>query len=204
MITRSASLALVSGVFMKLNPGMGTDVPKRVSRRELLAEVNAEGSRQGGAAVRLNIAIAHQQGMPLTDLQCMGLLAEMPSTPSDLAARLGLTTGAMTKVLDRLERSGYVARSADPADRRRITISADSARLADLAEAYAPMGERISRHLAGYSTAELEAVLKFMRFGQQAADEEIAEIRGRGIRHATRRRRGGQAPGRTAADQGPA
>jgi hypothetical protein len=44
--------------------------------------------------------------MPLADLQRMGLLADGPSTPGDLAAGLGLTSSAMTKVLDRLERAG--------------------------------------------------------------------------------------------------
>ncbi len=155
----------------------------------LLAEVTAEAPRQSAAAVRLNIAVAHQLGMPLADLQCMGLLADGPSAPGDLAALLGLTSGAMTKVLDRLERAGYVTRAADPSDRRRVTIAADPAGLARLADCYAPMGEKMSRYLAGCSPADLAAVLAFMRAGRRAADEEIARIRRQGIRHATRRPR---------------
>jgi len=95
----------------------------------------------------------------------------------------------MTKVLDRLERAGYITRAADPSDRRRITITADPDGLARLAAHYAPMGEKISRYLAESSTADLTAVLAFMRAGRQAADEEIARIRRQGIRHATRRSR---------------
>jgi len=167
---------------------------KQPSRRELLAEVNAEAPRQGAAAVRLSIAIAHQLAMPLADVQCMGLLAEGPSAPSDLAAQLGLTTGAMTKVLDRLEHAGYINRSADPSDRRRIVITADPEGLAALGAHYAPMGEKMSRHLAGYTSDELATILAFMRAGHQAADEEIARIRNDGIRHATRRSRRRSAP----------
>lgn len=162
------------------------------SRAGLLAELAAEAPRQGASAVRLNIAIAHQLAMPLADVQCMGLLADGPSAPGDLAARLGLTSGAMTKVLDRLERAGYITRSADPGDRRRITIAADPGGLARLAAHYAPMGEKISRYLDQLSTSDLAAVLAFMRAGREAADEEIDRIRRQGIRHATRRR--SQAP----------
>ena len=162
---------------------------KQPGRRELLAEVNAEAPRQAGATVRLSIAIAHQLRMPLADVQCMGLLAAGPSAPSDLAAQLGLTTGAMTKVLDRLQQAGYVTRAADPSDRRRIIIAANPSGLAELGDAYGPMGEKIGRHLASYSAAELQTVLDFMRAGREAADEEISRIRQRGIRHATRRPR---------------
>jgi DNA-binding MarR family transcriptional regulator len=159
-----------------------------LTRHELLAEVAAEGPRHGASAVRLSIAIAHQLGMPLADVQCMGLLATGHAAPTDLAAQLGLTTGAMTKVLDRLEHAGYITRSADPADRRRIVISSVPEGLAAIAAHYVPMGEKMNDHLAGYSTAELRTVLKFMCAGREAADEEIARIRAQGHRHATRRR----------------
>ena len=88
--------------------------------------------------MRLSIALAQQLGMPLADVQCLGLLAAGPSLPSDLAARLGLTTGATTKVLDRLQEAGYITRSADPADRRRIVITAEPEGFAALAVSSLP------------------------------------------------------------------
>jgi DNA-binding MarR family transcriptional regulator len=159
-------------------------------RRELLAEVSAEAVRHAAAAVRLSIALAQQLGMPLADVQCLGLLAAGPSVPSDLAARLGLTTGAMTKVLDRLQAAGYVTRSADPADRRRIVITADPEGFAALAVSDAPLRERMSGELARYTTGELAAIVTFLRAARQLADEETAHIRSQGIRHATRHARG--------------
>lgn len=137
--------------------------------------------------MRLSIAIAQQLGMPPTDVQCMGLLLDGPSAPSDLAAGLGLTTGAMTKVLDRLERAGYVSRAADPADRRRVVVAADPGGLAAVAAPYSAMGDRMSRYLAARSNEELTTILAFMRAGREAADDEIARIRAGGVRHATRR-----------------
>ena len=162
--------------------------PEPSMRSDLLADVATEAPRQAAAAVRLSIAVAHQLGMPLTDIQCMGLLEAGPAAPSDLAAQLGLTTGAVTKVLDRLEQIGFVARSPDPADRRRIVITADPKGFRLLTPYYAPMAEKMNRHLSGYSDDELQTVLGFMRAGRIAADEEITRIREQGNRHATRRR----------------
>ena len=168
------------------------------SRRELLAEVSTEAARHAAAAVRLSIALAQQLGMPLADVQCLGLLAAGPSVPSDLAVRLGLTTGAMTKVLDRLQDAGYITRSADPADRRRVVITADPEGFAALAVSYAPWRERMSDELAGYTTGDLAAIVRFLSAGRQLADEETAHIRSQGIRHATRRARGQSATAATA------
>ena len=167
---------------------------KAFTRGELLAAVAAEAPRQAAAAVRLSIAVAQQIGMPLTDVQCLGLLASGPAAPSDLAGQLGLTTGAMTKVLDRLERSGFVTRSPDPTDRRRIVITADPRGFEALAPYYAPMAERMNAYLAGYSDDELRTVLNLMRAGRIAADEEIARVREQGTTHATRRRPAGIHP----------
>jgi DNA-binding MarR family transcriptional regulator len=152
-----------------------------------MAGVTAEAPRQAGSAVRLHIAVAHKLGMQLADVQCMGLLKDGPAAPSDLAARLGLTTGAMTKVLDRLQACGYITRSSDPADRRRVRVAAGPAGLAGLAAVYGPLGERMSRLYDSYSTDELRVVLSFLRAGREAADAEITRIRQQGIRHATRR-----------------
>jgi DNA-binding MarR family transcriptional regulator len=92
----------------------------------------------------------------------------------------------MTKVLDRLERGGYVRRSADPADRRRIVVTASPQRLAEVGRHYGPIGEALARRLAGYTDDELRTVLKFMRDGLQVADAEIDRIRAAGTPHASR------------------
>jgi DNA-binding MarR family transcriptional regulator len=156
-------------------------------RRALLAEAHAEAPLHAASAVRLSIAVAQQLNMHPTDVQCMGLLIGGPASPTDLAARLGLTTGAMTKVLDRLQGAGYVSRAADPADRRRIVVAANPEGLAAVAAPYAPMGEAMSRYLEACGDDELATILAFMRAGRAAADEEIARIRAGGVRHAIRR-----------------
>ena len=156
-------------------------------RDELVADVTAEMPRQAGAARRFHIAMSHQIGIGPADLECVSLLAiEGPSSPSWLAEHLGLTTGAMTKMLDRLQRAGYITRSADPHDRRRIIVTVVPATLAEHAWRWDGMGKRMNDAIARYSASELAVILDFMRAGRQAADAEIALMRERGHAHAVR------------------
>lgn len=68
--------------------------------------------------------IAEDMGLSVTDAECIDFLQEMgPSTAGDLARATRLTTGAITSVIDRLEKAGYVQRSPDPKDRRKVIVS---------------------------------------------------------------------------------
>ena len=68
--------------------------------------------------------IANRMGLHVTDAECIDFLQEMgPSTAGDLAKATRLTTGAITNVIDRLEKAGYVKRSPDPKDRRKVIVS---------------------------------------------------------------------------------
>src|SRR6201995_6198325 len=68
--------------------------------------------------------IAGSMGLRVTDAECIDFLQEMgPSTAGDLAKATRLTTGAITSMIDRLEKAGYVKRSADPNDRRKVIVS---------------------------------------------------------------------------------
>jgi DNA-binding MarR family transcriptional regulator len=163
-------------------------VSNDATRARLLGQVAAEAPAHAAAAVRLNIAVANELGLPHTDVQCIGLLAGGPAAPTRLAERLGLTAGAVTKVLDRLERGGYVHRSADPADRRRIVVTASAEGLAEVGRRYAPVGEAFARRFADYTDDELRTVLKFMRDCREVAEVEIDRIRGAGTPHASRPR----------------
>lgn len=158
------------------------------ARAGLLSEVAAEAPAHAAAAVRLNIAVANQLGLPHTDVQCIGLLTGGPAAPTRLAERLGLTAGAVTKVIDRLERGGYVHRSADPADRRRIIVTASPEGLAEVGRYYVPIGEAFARQFASYTDDELRTVLKFMRDGLEVSETEIDRIRSAGVPHASRPR----------------
>lgn len=89
---------------------------------DLSADVNAVGQ---AAAARI--------GINQTDLICLNtLFREGPMSAGRIASALGLTSGATTTAIDRLERAGYVHRRPDPTDRRRVLVvaSEDGARSA--------------------------------------------------------------------------
>jgi DNA-binding MarR family transcriptional regulator len=73
--------------------------------------------------VRYYHAVADQLGLPVTDLTCLSVLRDRRRAHvGELAAELGLTTGAMTRVIDRLHRAGMVRRCPDPEDGRRVYV----------------------------------------------------------------------------------
>jgi DNA-binding MarR family transcriptional regulator len=110
--------------------------------------------------------IARLLGVNETDLRCLEILMQGPAesvTPRDLADELGLTTGSVTAMLDRLERIGYLTRSPHPTDKRRLIVRATEAARLRAFELLAPMLEEGNRILADrYSAAELELITDFL------------------------------------------
>ena len=87
--------------------------------------------------------VAASLGLNPTDLRCLELAGSEPEmTPTRLAELSNLTSGAVTGVLDRLERARFVRRESDPSDRRRLLVRIDPDRLAELEVQYAPIIER--------------------------------------------------------------
>ncbi|MFC9684425.1 MarR family winged helix-turn-helix transcriptional regulator [Streptomyces sp. NPDC056948] len=118
--------------------------------------------------------IAQQVGMNVTDLTCFAYVMEAGEnllTAGDLAARVHVTTGAVTGILNRLERAGYITRRPDPTDRRRIRVAARPEAVARVLEVYAPYYARLAELMADYSPAEI-ALLNdwFTRASTVAAD----------------------------------
>ena len=99
-----------------------------------------------------------------TDLVCMCLLQlNGPATPGWLAEMTGLTTCAVTGMVDRLERAGYVRREPDPKDRRRVIVRPDLARWERDLQRQTPDRAPASLHfLRDYSPAQLRAARRFV------------------------------------------
>ena len=118
-------------------------------------------------AERLGQVFAERNGMHPTDLQA--LLAVMQadaagrrSPPAGWRQHLGLSSGATTAVVDRLERADHVRRERDVRDRRRVTLRYGDAAAAVGGAFFGPLGVRMDRMLAGYSAAELAVVRRFL------------------------------------------
>jgi DNA-binding MarR family transcriptional regulator len=145
-------------------------------RKELVREVLAGLQRTSGQGVVLSQLIAEKSGLSPTDVETLGFLEQDgPITAGRLAELSGLTTGAVTRLIDRLEAAKYVRRRDDPADRRRVVVELNRARLKEFGPFYDPMREDSTKILERYSEKELELIARL-----------LADMNDFGVRHAER------------------
>ncbi|MEV0296654.1 MarR family transcriptional regulator [Nocardia sp. NPDC050710] len=130
-----------------------------------LTSLQAGLREQATRTVIFHSAVASRLGITVVDLSCLNVLSlEGPQTPGRLADRLGITRGgAVTAMIDRLERAGYVRREPDPADRRRVLVVADVAKAgATVAPLFAGLGAALAGDFAEFDDAEIELLSRFV------------------------------------------
>jgi MarR family transcriptional regulator, organic hydroperoxide resistance regulator len=155
-------------------------------RPDLEAAFDREARRMGSMATLHNHAVADAIDVHPTDQECLDLLdwAE-PLTAGEIARHLGLSTGAVTGLIDRLEAGRWVRRERDPGDRRRVLVRTSRERATELWRLYRPLAEAIDAYRDALDTRELAVVVEFLEF----ANVTIAAA----TEHA--RRSGGGRPG---------
>jgi DNA-binding MarR family transcriptional regulator len=130
-----------------------------------------------GALGRLNDLIAQHLGIAQTDLLCLHVLNRAgASTAGALSSRLGRTTGAVTHMIDRLEKAGYVRRKPDPQDRRRVLVEASAPALERIASCYEGLDVRSRRLMATFSEDQLAAIHTFLLGSYESAAEECDHL----------------------------
>jgi DNA-binding MarR family transcriptional regulator len=123
-------------------------------------------------------AIADHLGMNRTDMRCVDLIDQAGGmTAGELARAAGLTTGAVTAVIDRLERAGMARRVADPTDRRRVRIEVTPKLWELTGPLLGPFIGESQSILDDYSTEELERFAEFLRRVIEVQSEHIQRIR---------------------------
>ena len=152
------------------------------SRRALLEALGAAVPEFQDATDAVDEAAAEVLGVNRTDLRCLGLLLRRgPTHPGELARAIWLTPGAMTTVLDRLERKGFVRRAPDSADRRGVRVEVTDRLRGPVEAIWGPLRDEGGRRLAAYATRELEFLLEFLRYGRDLQQAHAARIRGLGL-----------------------
>src|SRR5579863_6105059 len=101
-------------------------------------------------AVLLHEAVGASLGLNATDVKVLRLLGDDTMTAGDLAERVGVTAAAVTALLDRLHEAGYLSRERDPADRRRVTVKAVTAKVRKLDRQYAGFTFEMNKLLGNY------------------------------------------------------
>lgn len=129
------------------------------------------------AVVQFNGMVADRMQVTQTGLQCLYELARHgPSTPGELAKRVNLTSGAASRMVERLQAAGYVRRVADPHDRRRVMVEPTPESLETISEYYTPLTDRLQEHLADLGDDQLSVFLRFATNAQQSTDVEIRNL----------------------------
>ncbi len=148
-------------------------------RERMAGELQMAMQRSTMFTVLLHHATASKAGMNVTDAQCVNaLMLDGPQTPGQLAQLMGITTGgAITAVIDRLERAGYVRRTRDPDDRRRVIVELVEENVAQFARYFEPIARVFGDRLATYSDEQVAVLLDWIRHNNEMMPAVIDEIR---------------------------
>lgn len=156
---------------------MGSESTSRAVAIDAMAEVMRDFMAN---AVLFQEAVARSGGLNGTDMQAVGLLMSVgPATPGELAERTGLTAGgAITAVIDRLEKAGYVSRDRDPSDRRRVIVSANTdVVLKRVGPTYGRVGARWAEYLDGLTDEQIDFAREIFTRASEINREEIDRLR---------------------------
>ncbi len=153
----------------------------REARQELVQALNGAIRRNQNAQDAFDDAVSRLLGINRTDLRCMDILdLDGPLTAGQLATRAGLSTGAVTTLLDRMERAGFVRRVRDTEDRRRVLVElTDEARRWDT-DIWGPIAAEANEMFEDYSDDQLSWMLEFMTAGREFLDRHRARVEAMG------------------------
>jgi DNA-binding MarR family transcriptional regulator len=147
---------------------------KRNAIREILDAMRAID----GDIERVEEIAASRLGINLTDFRCLDVLSRGEHlTAGQLADEAGLTTGAATALIDRLERSGYVERLRDLNDRRRVLVAPTQRSVEKVWPLFEGIVASSTEILNRFSSAELRIILRFLNENRKAIRAQLNVIR---------------------------
>lgn len=163
---------------------------KRRTKADVIADLGLAFRREQNRSQAFDELAAARLGINLTDLRCIDIIEQRAGdaagggdggatagiTAGELAAEAHLTTGAVTAVLDRLERAGYARRVPDPADRRRVRIELTATVGQAAAEIYGPRGQAFHELFDRYTTDQLELLLDVIERSIEVGDRELERL----------------------------
>ncbi len=147
------------------------------AKSDLIADLIARYRTAANRDVAFDKLAAERLGVSVTDLHCLNIVESRHGvTAGELAVESGLTTGAVTAVIDRLERVGFARRVRDEGDRRKVKVEVTDAFYARAGEIWGPVAAEWQAAMADrFSAAELATIVAFL--------EQVDEL---GQRHAAR------------------
>ena len=151
--------------------------PRR-KKSELVDELVREFRTSGNQDDAFDNLAAERLGVNETDLHCLNIVENAGGiTAGKLAVLSGLTTGAVTGVIDRLEHRGFARRVPDPEDRRRVRVEVTRAFYARADKIWGPVRADWGRALAKFSADELELITEFLRASNEVGRRHLDRVR---------------------------
>jgi DNA-binding MarR family transcriptional regulator len=137
------------------------------------------GPRLSTATVFFHETVSGRLGLNATDTKCMAFIfkADEPVTAGDLAKFSGLTTGAVSNIIDRLEKTKLVVRVRDHEDRRKVFVRAHKKAQERLSPLYASLQKSVGELAATYSAAELAIIADFLERSIELLESEAQKLR---------------------------
>src|SRR5947207_3480534 len=152
--------------------------PRPSDRAGMLRDLTRSAQRAATDGILFHQAVADRLGLHVSDLRCLNVLMEAGSAPAgEIGERTGLTTGAVTRMVDRLERAGYVRRQPDPADRRRGIVSPVADQMARIAPMYTGMAQAWATAMGDYDDEQLTVILALFERLHEITQVEVARLR---------------------------
>jgi DNA-binding MarR family transcriptional regulator len=157
---------------------MGDGAPRR-SKSELIEELIREFRVSGNQDDAFDSLAAERLGVSETDLRCLNVIENSRGlSAGELATQAGLTAGAVTGVIDRLEKVGYARRVPDRADRRRVKVEVTQAFYDSAESIWAPLAADWHSKLSKrFTIEELERITAFLRTTNEVGRRHMDRLR---------------------------
>jgi DNA-binding MarR family transcriptional regulator len=148
-------------------------------KKELVERLITEFRVSGNQDDAFDNLAAERLGVNETDLHCLNIIQNSGgATAGELAAEAGLTTGAVTGVIDRLEKAGFARRVHDPGDRRRVKLEVTPKFYSRAERIWGPVAKDWSTTLSReFSAEELERITEFLRATNEITRRHLQRLR---------------------------
>jgi DNA-binding MarR family transcriptional regulator len=157
-----------------------------MKREEIIQAIVEKFREMSTETIMFHQAVADVLGLHITDHKCLDLIRRFGAMPAGRLGELtGLTTGAVTGIIDRVEKAGYVRRTNDPKDRRRTIVEPIRNRKLErkIEMIFMPLHERMHKLLSSYSESELAFLLNATTEFIEQTREESKILRSRKDTH---------------------
>jgi DNA-binding MarR family transcriptional regulator len=151
-----------------------------MNREEIIRTIIDRLREMSTETIIFHQAVAEELGLYITDHKCMDIIHRYGAMPAGrLGEMTGLTTGAITGMIDRLEKAGYVRRANDPKDRRKTIVEPVRNKKLErrIEMIFTPLHERMHKFLSSYSDTELTFLFDAMTKLIEQTREESKRLR---------------------------